>query len=108
MTARKQQPNSGREKGSVIIEMAIVIPVLLLMLAGIIDLGMLYWEKEVLTNAAREGARAAARSTTDNLGNGRAEKTMAEVQTLVQDYLQKNNVRTPAGALITLNSSNYS
>jgi Flp pilus assembly protein TadG len=106
MSASKRRLQSGKERGAVIAEMAVIIPVLLLMTAGIVDLGMLFWEKEVLTNAAREGARAGARAITDLTGNGRAEKTTTQVRTIVQDYLQRNYVRTPTGALISLNSSN--
>ncbi len=42
-------------------ELALVFPLLLLLLAGITDLGLLYWEKQILTNATGEGARLAAR-----------------------------------------------
>lgn len=102
MSASKRRLQSGKERGAVIAEMAVIIPVLLLMTAGIVDLGMLFWEKEVLTNAAREGARAGARSKLA----GAPEKTVSQVRTIVQDYLQRNYVRTPTGALISLNSSN--
>ena len=34
-------------------EMAIALPLMLLVIAGVVDLGFLFWEKEVLTNAAR-------------------------------------------------------
>ncbi len=37
--------------------MAIVLPILLLIFAGIIDFGFMFQRYEVLTNAAREGAR---------------------------------------------------
>jgi len=106
MATSKRRLQSGREKGAVIAEMALIIPLFLLMVAGIVDLGMLFWEQELMTNAAREGARAGARAITDVTGMARAEKTTAQVRTIVQNYLQNNNVRTPAGALITLNTSN--
>ena len=41
------------------IELAIVLPILLLVLAAIIDFGLLFQRWESLTNAAREGARIA-------------------------------------------------
>lgn len=40
--------------------MALVMPLLLLMLAGIFDIGFLLTRYSVVTNAAREGARVAA------------------------------------------------
>ena len=41
------------------IEFAIVLPLMLLVLLGTIDFGMLFQRYEVVTNAAREGARIA-------------------------------------------------
>jgi Flp pilus assembly protein TadG len=40
-----------------LIELAMVTPILMLMLAGIFDFGFLFRSWEVVTNAAREGAR---------------------------------------------------
>lgn len=42
-----------------LIEAAIVLPLLLLVVLGILDFGLLFQRYEVLTNAAREGARVA-------------------------------------------------
>lgn len=47
------------ERGAELIEMALILPLLLLVLLGIIDFGFLFQRYEVLTNAAREGARIA-------------------------------------------------
>lgn len=48
------------ERGAELIEFALVFPTLLLVLGGIVDLGFLFQRYEVVTNAAREGARMAA------------------------------------------------
>ena len=45
------------ERGAELIEMAIVTPVLLMIMAGIFDFAMMFRSWEVVTNAAREGAR---------------------------------------------------
>jgi Flp pilus assembly protein TadG len=45
------------ERGAELIEFAIVVPILLLLIAGIIDFGMMFRTYEAVTNAAREGAR---------------------------------------------------
>jgi Flp pilus assembly protein TadG len=47
------------ESGAELIEFMLVFPLLMLMLAGIMDFGMLLRNYEVVTNAAREGARVA-------------------------------------------------
>ena len=45
------------EKGAELIEFALVFPMLLLVVLGIIDWGLVFSRYEVLFNAAREGAR---------------------------------------------------
>ena len=50
----------NRRRGTSIIEFALVSPVLLAMVLGIIDFGWLERNSLVIANAAREGARAAA------------------------------------------------
>jgi hypothetical protein len=45
------------QRGAELIEMAMVTPILLLILAGIFDFGFMFRSWEVVTNAAREGAR---------------------------------------------------
>ncbi len=49
-----------RERGAELIEMAVVLPILLLCFAAIIDFGFLFQRFEAITNAAREGARLAS------------------------------------------------
>ena len=44
--------------GVAAIEFAIVLPVLILLLFGIIEFSILFYDKAVITNASREGARA--------------------------------------------------
>lgn len=48
------------ERGAELLEFALVFPILLLVLAGILDMGFLFKDFEVVTNAAREGARMAS------------------------------------------------
>ena len=48
------------ERGAELIEFALTLPLLLLLVLGIIEFGFLFQEYEVVTNAAREGARIGA------------------------------------------------
>ena len=48
-----------RERGAAAVEMALVLPILLLLVGGIIDFGRFFFTQVQITNAAREGARAA-------------------------------------------------
>jgi Flp pilus assembly protein TadG len=50
----------GSRKGSAIVEVAFLLPFLLLILFGIIDFGRALWTTNVLHTAAREGARVMA------------------------------------------------
>jgi Flp pilus assembly protein TadG len=47
------------ERGAAIIEVALTLPLLLLVCVGIFEFGRAYMTQQVLTNAAREGARVA-------------------------------------------------
>lgn len=47
------------ERGQAMVEFALVLPLLLILLCGIIDFGWLYYNQITLNNAAREGARYA-------------------------------------------------
>ena len=49
----------GGERGAELIEFALTLPILLLVVLGIIEFGFVFREYEVVTNAAREGARIA-------------------------------------------------
>ncbi len=105
MLTNIRSPRAGREKGNVTLELAAVLPLLLLIVAGIIDLGILFWEKEVLTNASREGARAGARAVID--GNPE-QTTAAAVMAIVQNYLDKYNVKNDSGTrLVLVKGSNF-
>jgi Flp pilus assembly protein TadG len=47
------------ERGQALLEAALITPVVLLIMVGIFEVGRAYQTFQVLTNAAREGARAA-------------------------------------------------
>ena len=49
----------GRERGAALLETALVLPLVLLVCVGIFEFGRAYQTWQVLTNAAREGARVA-------------------------------------------------
>ena len=57
MRAVKDRRGSTRERGAAMVEMAIVLPLLLLLVFGIIEFGRLYNAQVTLTHAAREGIR---------------------------------------------------
>lgn len=46
-----------RRSGVVAVEFALILPILLLILVGVIDFSLMLYNQAMLTNAAREGAR---------------------------------------------------
>jgi len=73
MDSRKNiQPKFGNATAQAVIEFAIVLPLLLLLILGVMDLGRMFYVKMILTNAAREGANYLAYFPED-ANNGYAE-----------------------------------
>jgi Flp pilus assembly protein TadG len=69
------------QKGTEIVEFAIVSILLFLLLFGIIDFGILLYDKAVITNASREGARRGIVQNTPRI-------QVSEINTVVQNYYQ--------------------
>jgi Flp pilus assembly protein TadG len=67
----------ANQKGVASIEFAIVLPLLLLMIFGTIEFGLLFYNKQVITNASREGVRA-----------GITHQSAADIRQIVRDYCQ--------------------
>jgi len=66
--AKGMDHRPGRDRGANLVEMALVVPLLVLMLAGVLDLGRAYHTYIVMLNAAREGARYGVDHWTDEGG----------------------------------------
>lgn len=54
----KKKVSQKKQRGVAAVEFALVAPILLLIVFGIVELGIGLYDKAVITNAAREGARA--------------------------------------------------
>jgi Flp pilus assembly protein TadG len=80
------------ERGAALVEMALTLPLLLLITMGIVEFGRAYQTWQVLTNAAREGARIAVLPGV----------TDAAVQGRVQDYLIAGQLSDPASATVAI------
>jgi Flp pilus assembly protein TadG len=104
---RKASAWFSPEAGNVTLELALILPLLLLVLGGALDLGMLFWEKQVLTNATREGARAAIKAS-DDTSTVRPAKTQSQVRQIVQNYLTRHRIKDASGQPLVLNDSQFS
>jgi Flp pilus assembly protein TadG len=58
LTEVRHTMNRDPQAGQSLVEFALVLPLLLILLLGIIEFGLLLYDQAVITNAAREGARA--------------------------------------------------
>ncbi len=76
-------------RGAAVVEFAIVAPVLLLLILGMIEYGRLVMVQQVITNATREGARQAVLDGATTSG----------VRTIVNDFLAASRV---SGAVVTV------
>ena len=69
--------DSKNQRGAAAVEFALVLVPLLLIVLGTIDWGYYFYIREVVTNAAREGARAG--SIANNAGDGAANDYLANL-----------------------------
>lgn len=83
------------QKGAALLEAAITIPLLLLISVGIFEFGRAYQTWQVLTNAAREGARVAVLP----------DPTAGVAEQRVRDYMQAGQLTGWAGATVDVNRS---
>ena len=67
------------QKGASAVEFAIILPLLLVLLFGIVEFSILFYNKAMITNASREGARAGIVFASDRLSE-------AEIKAVVNNY----------------------
>jgi hypothetical protein len=96
------------EAGAIIIELALVMPFLVLLFITIVDLGLLIREHQIVQNAAREGARFSSLPQNciscrpaDCQGQPPGCKTQTEVQTAIEthviNYMAQEGITITAG-----------
>lgn len=83
------------QSGAEVIEFALTLPLLLLVVLGIIEFGFMFQEYEVVTNAAREGARIAVLPTY----SANAGVTQTNVTTRINQYLSSAGLSTAAATI---------
>jgi Flp pilus assembly protein TadG len=82
----------GSESCAEVIEFALTLPLLLLVVLGIIEFGFVFQQYEVVTNAAREGARVASLSTYGSTNVTREQNARARVnEYLIAGGLQSSD-----------------
>jgi Flp pilus assembly protein TadG len=102
------------ERGAVAVEFAIILPVLLLLVFGIVDFGHGWYMRHVLESSCREGARYATRYQTKTDGTGVRLLPSALTPT-IQDYVLNTCLKsgdsyllpTSAGTVVTPSGPGY-
>lgn len=72
----------NNQNGAALVEFAIVLPLLLMLIFGMIEFSVLLYDKAMITNASREGARAGI------VYSFPTPVTTAEITQTVNNYLQ--------------------
>jgi len=78
----------NNQSGLAAVELALIAPIIFLILFGIINYGILLYDKAVLTNAAREGARWASINAVDTACSDNPSTT--DPCGIARTYLQGN------------------
>jgi Flp pilus assembly protein TadG len=97
--ASMRAPARRDERGAAVLEFAIVLPLLVLFVFGIVEFGRAYSARITLTAAVREGARAAA------LGGDAAASTKNAASGLKSSAITVTTVACPANPGPTTNAS---
>ena len=99
-------PGWGRENGQVAAEFVILFPIFLLIVAGIVELGHLWYVDHVITNASREGARAGVVFYT---GSDSTRETWAQntAKTAALNYLNPGGKSIIPGVSLTVPTPTY-
>ena len=82
VTTTTRVPNRPKRRGVAAVEFALVAPLFILLVMGMIEVGRGLIVQQILTNAAREGAREAVMDGA----------TKSEVQTVVTNYLTASTI----------------
>jgi Flp pilus assembly protein TadG len=88
-----KHPTTRRRHAAHLVEFAVIVPIFLLFLFGILEYSRYLMTLQVMTNAAREGARFAVVTTNDPNAN-----PTQDVQNWVFNYMAGQNVQLTAPA----------
>ena len=85
----------NKEKGTTIVEFAIIAVLFFATIFAIIEFGILLYDQHILTNASREGARAGI------IMRPNPRVTDSEIQSVVNSYAQQNMVSFKPSTVLT-------
>jgi Flp pilus assembly protein TadG len=89
--SNKNGPSDARQRGSVIVELALMLPLMAILVLGATDLGIIVREHQILQNAAREGARFSAQPA-NNIATSNPTATANAIRDKVINYLAEERI----------------
>jgi Flp pilus assembly protein TadG len=108
-TIENKIPNAQKQKGATLVEFAIILPVFIIIIFGIIEFSLLLYNKGIITHAAREGARVGVVynfGTNSNINNRiPVNDIIDEVNIYIQNNLISFNPSTPTIAVDNLDNN---
>jgi Flp pilus assembly protein TadG len=106
-TVPRRRPNALKRRGAAAVEFAIVAPVFLLLLVGMIEVGRAVMVQQVLINAARVGARQAVMlsATNDSVVDAVSEYAAGVGVSNVLVTVDPNPATATAGTPITVDAA---
>jgi hypothetical protein len=83
------------QKGTSIVEFAIILPLLIILIFGMVEFSSLFYNKAVITNASREGARAAIVFRPDPNTGIYTPLSLPEIQIIIDTYVSNYLIGFP-------------
>jgi Flp pilus assembly protein TadG len=101
-----QKGRRQKSSAQAMVEAALILPILILLLTGVVDFGRVLYHQEVLANAAREGARAAsnASATSTTIETAVITAALPVVLTASNVTITPSGTRT-SGSSVTVSAS---
>ncbi|HUG93082.1 MAG TPA: TadE/TadG family type IV pilus assembly protein [Planctomycetaceae bacterium] len=96
ITVKRDRRRTAR-RGAALVEMALVLPIFVAVTLGIVEFGRAMMVGNLVTNAAREGARLAIIDGTTN----------SQVETTIRDFLLASANAAPGDVTVTITITPY-
>ena len=88
-------PKTRRSGGMAAVELALVLPLFLVMVFGMMEFSLMLYDKAVITNASREAARAGIVASSPKL-------TLGQIQTVATNYCSSSLISLGTAAVPTV------
>lgn len=95
----------SRDRGAAMVELALILPILVMLLVGIVEFGRAYSAQVSIQGAAREGARSLALRETDDKVNDAVERAAVSANVVSVDKDERCLTPSSEYATVTVNAT---